>query len=523
MFDRRQFLRGAGALGASVCSAALSGTLGGCGGPTRGTTATTATPATTLPVGPPDYAGLAKQLTGALVRPGDPAYDSARLLYNERFDSVSAPAAIARCATPSDVQRCVDFARRTGVPLAARSGGHSYGGYSTGPGLVVDVSPLATVAPHPNGSGATIGAGAQLIDVYQALGSHGALLPAGSCPTVGIAGLTLGGGIGVLDRLYGLTCDNLSSVTLVTADGRLVVADPTTHAELFWACRGGGGGNFGIATSFEFTTHPVPDDLALFTLDWPVSAAPEVLGAWQGWLPGLPDELWSNCQLLAGGGSAVVRVSGVLVGTTTTLDALLAPLLTSAGAPASRFVGSAGYVEAMFIEAGCQGLSPAACHLTTTPGGTLPRSAFAAKSTFVTQPFGSAALSAAAEALHAAADLAPGLGVALLFDAYGGAINRVPPEATAFVHRDALCGIQMSASWGSGPEPPGASAWLASAAAALAPFTTGAYQNYIDPTLTDWARAYYGANLERLVAVKRAVDPDDLFHFAQSIPSALPA
>jgi FAD/FMN-containing dehydrogenase len=523
VLDRRQFLRRAGALGLSAASAAVAGTLSGCARSSKPTAATTRTaPPTTVPTGRPEYSALAERLSGALIRPGDPAYASARLLYNERFDD-SAPAAIARCATPSDVQRCVDFAHRWGVPIAARAGGHSYGGYSTCEGLVVDLSQLATVAVHPGGARATVGAGAQLIDVYQALGSQGALLPAGSCPTVGIAGLTLGGGIGVFDRLYGLTCDNLSSVTLVTADASLVVADPASHADLFWACQGGGGGNFGIATEFEFAVHPVPEELALFTLDWPGSAASDVLAAWQGWLPGLPDQLWSNCQLLGGGDAAVVRVSGVFVGATATLDSLLAPLISSAAtSPTSRFVGPEDYLPAMFIEAGCEGISQAACHLTTTPGGTLPRAAFAAKSTFVTEPFGTSALSAAANALDAAADLAHGLGVALLFDSYGGRINQVPPGATAFVHRDALAGIQMTASWGGGAEPPAAVTWLEYAANALAPYTTGAYQNYIDPTLANWPRAYYGSNLERLVVVKRAVDPDDLFHFAQSIPTTLP-
>jgi FAD/FMN-containing dehydrogenase len=459
-------------------------------------------------------------LAGSLVLPTDPSYGTAKLLFNEQFDGVD-PAAIAMCATPSDVQHCVSFAREHGVAVAARSGGHSYGGYSLSTGLVIDVTAMAAIAVSP--ASARIGAGARLIDVYNTLGNAGVLLPGGSCPTVGIAGLTLGGGIGVFDRLYGLTCDNLRSAQMVLADGSLVTASPSENPDLFWACQGGGGGNFGIATSFEFGVHPIPEDIALFTLDWPWSAAQSVLGAWQAWLGTIPDGLWSNCQLLASGPSLSVRVAGVFAGTTSALDTELAPLLSAVeSAPTYRFVGPESYLNAMFIEAGCEGMSVGECHLPSqTEDGTLSRSAYAAKSTFVTSPLSANGLAAAADAVASSQQIAPGLGAAFLFDSYGGAINSVAPSATAFVHRQALAGIQMTGTWGSGTEPSDAASWLASAANALAPYTSGAYQNYIDPTLADWQQAYYGANLARLVKVKAAVDPDNFFHFAQSIPTTL--
>jgi hypothetical protein len=176
----------------------------------------------------------------------------------------------------------------------------------------------------------------------------------------------------------------------------------------------------------------------------------------------------------------------------------------------------------MFIEAGCEGMSVGECHLPTqTTDGTLSRSAYAAKSTFVVEPLSSAGLAVAAAALASSQQIAPGIGAAFLFDSYGGAINSVGAGETAFVHRDALAGLQMTATWGSGTEPSSSASWLATAASDLAPYTSGAYQNYIDPTLTDWQQAYYGTNLPRLVKVKAAVDPDDFFHFAQSIPTGL--
>ncbi|MGH9007061.1 MAG: FAD-binding oxidoreductase, partial [Acidimicrobiales bacterium] len=227
--NRRQFLRGAGVLTASVGSALAAGGCSRSSGPPP----TTAVSTTSTSAEAADWAALAGQLSGPVVVPGDPAYPVAKLLFNEQFDDLS-PAAIAFCATPADVQRCIEYARAHGAPVAARSGGHSYGGYSLSSGLVIDTTKMAAITLE-GPSTATIGAGARLIDVYSTLGNAGTLLPGGSFPTVGIAGLTLGGGIGVFDRLFGLTCDNLRSVQLVTADGRLLTTSPDQDPDLFWA------------------------------------------------------------------------------------------------------------------------------------------------------------------------------------------------------------------------------------------------------------------------------------------------
>jgi FAD/FMN-containing dehydrogenase len=518
--SRRRFLtQGAGA--AVVLGAGLAGC--GRGAPTsaQGTT-TTGAPTTTG--GPPDYGDLAAQLSGTVVVPSDAAYATDKQLYNTRFDTID-PAAIAYCRTATDVQRSVAFARAHGVRLAARSGGHSYGGYSlTEGGLVIDVTSMASVTNHAAAGTATVGAGTRLIDLYSQLGSAGVALPGGSCPTVGIAGLTLGGGIGVFGRLYGLTCDNLASLQLVTADGRLVTCGPEENPDLYWASRGGGGGNFGVATSFTFTVHPVPD-IALFTLAFPAASAADVLGAWLAWIGSTPDELWSNCQLLSAGsaGGITVKVTGVYAGSTTACSQALAPLLAAVGtAPTYNFVGPEPYQKAMMIEAGCEGDTVAQCHLPSqNPAGILSRATFAAKSAYLTAPLPAAVLSSVVGDLQALAADVPSVGGGFVFDAYGGAINRVAGDATAFVHRDALCAIEYDVNWSPGAPAPVVAAstqWLATAQSHLDPVADGAYQNYIDPTLADWPQAYYGANLSRLMAIKRAVDPDDVFSFAQSIP-----
>jgi FAD binding domain/Berberine and berberine like len=481
-------------------------------------------PADDLPAGASaaQWAQFASTLTGHLVRPGTPAYATSKLLYDPRFDSL-APVGLAYCASPSDVARTIAFGRTHGYRLAVRAGGHSYAGYSSGTGrLVVDVTSMAGVvaAPVPGGI-ARVGAGARLIDVYNTLGHAGQLVPGGSCPTVGVAGLTLGGGVGVFARRYGLAADNVASLRVVTADGVVHTCSATEDPALYWACRGGGGGNFGVVTSFEFTTHPMPD-VTLFTYDFSWAAAHDVLGAWQHWTSTVNPAVWSNCQLLSGAGTPSVRVAGVACASSRQTAAWLAPLLAQVH-PMYSFVGPEPYQRAMMIEAGCSGLSVAACHLDTHPPGVLSRQAFVASSSYVAAPMGDARLAAVVSVLDEFAASLPSLGGGLVFDALGGRVNAVAPSATAFVHRDFLCSIQASFNWSTATPASqirAGSAWLAHVRRAVYDPSTGAYQNYIDPTLPNWLHAYYGQNLPRLMAIKRSVDPDRVFSFAQSIPPA---
>jgi hypothetical protein len=522
--DRRSFLRRAGAASAGVGATALLGSLAACSSGSGGSHAGGTTTSTTgRGAGPPQWSVLAGMLTGHLVLPGDAAYPNSALLYNELF--TTQPAAIAYCANATDVQRCVAYARAHGVQLAARSGGHSYAGYSLCPGLVIDVSSLSGVSVAAGSQHATVGAGAQLIDIYTQLGSSGLLLPGGSCPTVGIAGLALGGGIGVFGRAYGMTCDNIASLQVVTADGSLRHCSPSSNSDLYWASRGGGGGNFGIVTSFTFTVHPIPS-VTLFTLEWPWGEAPTVLDAWLRWLPGTPSQLWANCQLAANGagGDGILKVTGVFAGSTAACSSALAPLLSAVGAaPSYRFVGPEDYLRAMMIEAGCEGLTVAQCHLPTrNPGGTLSRSAYDAKSSYVNSPFPAAGTAAIISAVESLGNEVPGVGGGITFDSYGGVINQVSAAETAFVHREAIACAQYSVTYASASPSPsvvaGAQSWLSQTESTFAPYAQGSYQNYIDPTLPNWTQAYYGANLPRLMAVKKSYDPDNVFHFKQSIP-----
>ena len=533
--ERRRLLRGAALTAAGVASASLAG----CGPWRAGQGGTKERPPTTGIAAPTaaTWTALAHSLSGQLVLPTDPGYATARLSYDPRFDAL-APAAVAYCVSPSDVQRVLAFARQHGLRPVPRGGGHSYAGYSNGDGaLVVDVTPmraLRVAGPAVGTPGdrfgemaVVAGAGMRLVDLYAQAAAQGLLVPAGSCPTVGVAGLALGGGIGVLARTYGLTCDRVDALEVVTADGRTLRCDRGHHADLYWACRGGGGGNFGVVTSFTFRAAPIPE-LALFTVDFPSGAASEVLGSWMTWQRDAPDALWSNCQISAGGGDLGlgVRSAGVYVGSPDALNALVDALVRAVGTqPTYRFVGPEAYMHAMLVEAGCSDLSVAQCHLTSADGaGVLDRSASVASSSFLSAAPSGAGVDAFVGAVTDLRQALPGVGGGLVFDAYGGAINTVAPGATAFVHRDKLCGIQATVATAvsevalsSGRQ------WLAHQADAVSGYVDGsAYQNYIDPTLADWQRAYYGTNLARLIRVKERYDPDDVFSFAQSIPGRLP-
>ncbi len=467
---------------------------------------------------------LAAGLDGRLVRPGQARYLEASLLYNSRFANLR-PAAIAYCRGSDDVARCLDFTRSHGVPFALRSGGHSYGGYSSTPGLIVDVSGLGAVEVDPRRRTAKVGAGAQLIDLYDAVARHSLVVPGGTCPTVGVAGLTMGGGVGVLARRYGLTCDHVIGARAVTAAGDQIGIGPDAHADLWWALRGGGGGNFAAVTSFRLSLEPAPP-LALFSLQYPWSRAAAVLEGWQHWIAGEPDETWSNCQLFAEGTAGLlVQVNGVYCGSPPELERRLSRLAGLVGAASASFVGGDDYLEAMKVEAGCASLTIAACHVAGEwPGGTLGHAAYAAKSSYVGGPESRERTAQWVASVERLARDAPSLGGGLAFDGYGGAVNRVASDATAFIHRDKVAGVQATYSWGSGSSPDEVASgarWLRWLGAEVIDPAEGAYVNYIDPTLTDWARAYYGSNEARLSRVKALYDPTDRFRFAQSVP--LPA
>lgn len=451
---------------------------------------------------------LAATLRGPLFRPGGAGYAKARRPWNARFDDVL-PRAVAQPLDTADVQAIVRWAAAHDVRLGVRSGGHSYAGLSSTTGLLVDLSRLSSVTVAANGR-AAIGAGATLGSVYARLwAADRRTIPAGSCPTVGVAGLTLGGGHGFVARAFGLACDSLRSARIVTADGHAHDVSPTSRASLFWALRGGGAGSFGIVTRLTFATRKV-GTVTTFVLRWPWEAAADAIAAWQTFMASAPDALSSSLALRvpATGGPPTVTANGMFLGPKTAAAAALAGLTGGDPAPLS-----ASLVQRTFAAA-----------TTYFAAGQTERRRIAGSSRVARAPLGPkgrAAVVASVDERSADPRLRGG-GIVLF--AFGGAVGRVPRRATAYVHRDARFSLELLGLWGSpGPAVETANlAWVERARLELSPYTSGeALQNYADRSLANWKRAYYAENLERLVATKHAVDPTNRFRHAQSIPTSL--
>jgi len=428
---------------------------------------------------------LRSQVRGRVMAPGDSGYDAARLVFNRRFDAIRPPA-VVRVRDAADVQAVVRWAGRHDVPLVVRSGGNAYNGASTsGAAVVLDVGGLDRFALAGDGV-ATVGPGLRNFPLYRKLARRGLVVASGSCPNIAIGGLATGGGMGLAGRALGLTLDRVTAFEVVTADGERDRVQ--AGSSLFWALRGGGG-SFAVVTAVQLRTRRLRR-AAWFFAAFPENARAEALAVWDDIAPGAPPALTSICTLTASGAGAF----GQFLGPETALRRLVAPLARIGGV---RF--SAGTGEFLDLQRRWAGCAEGGC-------GSVPRSSFDAASLYVARR-----LSARARrAFLAAADG----GATLILDAYGGAINAVPADATAFVHRDARFSVQILA-YG----PPGvARRRVRRAHALIAPFGNGeAYQNYADLALRSPRSAYYGANLERLRAVKRAVDPEGRFAPAQGV------
>lgn len=479
-----------------------------------------AIPARRTPSGtaPTRWPALQAGLRGVLLTPEQAAYEQARLLVNQRFDDIR-PQAIAYPADAQDVVECVNFARTTKVALALRSGGHSYAGYSTGPGLVLDVSSLN--ATSVTGGQALFGAGVKGGQAHLALAAAGAGLPLGRCPTIGLAGVTLGGGLSAFTRAWGLACDHLTDIEIVTADGRIRRVGPDSPSpddDLFWALCGGGGGNFGVVTQLQFATEDIRDlSFTRFLLTWP---APVTAAVIQGWThfnadPATPRTVCSAFEQLSDSGMpSTPTVTGTFIGTPSGLEPVL-----------DRLVAAVGQPETGRVTVPCD-YTRAASEADRWGGGTWgPRVAFAAKSHIVRQPLTPAtAADMAAHLNHLRAFTGVGGASGLLIDALGGAVNDRPPEATAFPHRSAVGVVQYHSYWHQLTDHShvtGRLNWLRDIHTALQPHLgVGGYTNGMDPELADWHTAYHGENYPRMQHVKATCDPQQLFTFPQAVTPA---
>jgi FAD/FMN-containing dehydrogenase len=464
----------------------------------------------------PDWDGLQRGISGQVALPGSAAYERARPPFIAGFEDLQ-PQAVVFCAAAQDVAQALAFARRRGLRVAVRSGGHCFAGSSSTRGVVIDLSPMRSVVV--TGGVARVGAGARLGEVYQRLGEHGLTVPAGTCPTVSIGGLTLGGGHGILGRAYGLTLDHLLGAEVVLADGRVAVCDLDHDGDLFWALRGAGAGNFGVVTSLAFRPRPAPQ-MANFHLAWPYRNAAAVVAAWQGWAPGGPGELAADLELNATGhpdAEPAVEVFGAVLGTRHDADGLLDGLTALAGAdPLSRTCAELSYRDTVRFQA-----APGAAVGQATPPPdqeTSSRRHRFTKSEFFDRPLPPQAIAVLAD--NVARQRAPGQDRSVLFAPWGGAYNQPPPQATAFAHRSQLFLLQHDIFASSGAPAAArraAQQWVTRSWASVHRWGSGrVYPNFPDPALDGPGHAYYQDNYPRLREIKARYDPDTVFASTQS-------
>jgi FAD/FMN-containing dehydrogenase len=398
-----------------------------------------------------------------------------------RFRGVT-PEAVVPCGSVADVVAVVGDVRRRGVAFAVRSGGHCFAGRSSTTGVVIDVGPMDEIVA---GDGVvTVGAGARLGQIYDALEPLGRTIAGGCGPTVGIAGLTLGGGLGILGRRYGLTCDQLVGAEVVLADGSVVECDAQREPDLFWALRGAGGGQFGVVTRLTLATVEAPPAITCFDLTWPHEAAAEIIAAWQEWSPDAPDEMAAS--LIADGRTVHVFGAGdgrpPMRGETETVATLPyrdAKRWLADNGPAEEAEGRFDY----------------------------------SKSEFFRQPLPTSAVQNLTQHLKDG----PGERRELDFSPWAGAYNRVAKHATAFPHRHERFLLKQTIST-RGPAGDREKQWLRESWSLAGAYGAGGvYPNFPDPDLDDPLAAYHGTNLDRLRRVKAAYDPDGLFRFPQSL------
>lgn len=453
-----------------------------------------------------DSTGLAPfvdRLRGELLQPGDPGYDDARRVWNGMVDR--RPSLIARCRGTADVVAALDLARTHGLAVSVKGGGHGVAGKAVvDDALMIDLSPMDGVHVDPGAKTARVGPGATWGQVDRETQAFGLATTGGVDSRTGVAGLTLGGGIGYLARSCGLAVDNLRAAEVVLADGRVVTADADHHPDLYWALRGGGG-NFGVVTSFELRLHEVGPEVMTAQVFLPMENAAEGLRTYHRFQTAAPDQ--ASCFALFVNvppvepfpeerhGQTALALVACHTGDLETAADDLAPL-TSVGEPLLSVVAPMPYATLQSsFDAGA-------------PDG----ARYYWKAMYLDD-----ITDQAIDTLVDRVSPLPGPYANVFFEPLGGAVGRVPATETAFAHRDARFGLGITAGWDDPDHDATATAWVRSLHAAMAPYDNGGvYTNYLDHDDGDRVAAAYATNLDRLQAVKAEYDPDNVFRNANS-------
>jgi hypothetical protein len=444
---------------------------------------------------PPDAAAihkLASAITGQLITSDAPEFESSRLVFNRAFDK--RPALIVRCAAPSDVVRSLEFARRHNLPIAVRGGGHSRAGFGVcDGGLVIDFSRMKRVRVQAGHRTAHVEAGALVRDLDGATRPFHLATTMGGCLTVGIAGLTLGGGEGFLMPKYGAACDNLVAAHVITVDGQELEVNATSNPDLFWAIRGGGG-NFGVVTAFEYRLHPVGEALS-GSLAYSAEQIPDMLHAFASFIRTCPDELNAFGEILPSTTGAKFLIHLCYLGQPRLGNDLLRPFRVPLK-PLEDNVQAMSYSDAQ-------------------AAGFLP----APFAHFQTNVFLPDLSGPAVDAIQTAINHAPPQFRVLMIPFYG-AVTRVAPGETAFALRQFGFEIDMLSSWTTPHENEAAVRWVKALRDTLRPFSRGTYVNQLGETSEDPVRTAYGSNYARLAGIKKKYDPDNILSINQNVKPA---
>jgi FAD binding domain/Berberine and berberine like len=441
------------------------------------------------PLDPAAIRKLASETVGRVITPNGAEYEAVRSIFNRAFDL--RPAVIVRCAGPSDVAHALDFAQTRNLPLAVRGGGHSRVGYGMcDGGVVIDLSQMRRIEVDASKRVARAEAGALVRDLDEATQRFGLATTSGGCPTVGIAGLTLGGGEGRLMEKYGAACDNLLSAQVVTVDAKQVEASQKANPDLFWAIRGGGG-NFGVVTALEYQLHRVGEVLS-GALVYPAGRIPDLLEAFVEFLAGAPDEMDAFAQLLPSEQGRRLKVDVCYCGDSRMGNDLLRPL--RAFKPQDDGVKIMSYLEAQ------------------AAGGFLA----APVAHFQTNLFLRELNGAAIAEITMAVNDAPATCKAIIVP-LRGAVTRVGVTDTAFALREPGFEVDIAGVWNTPAVKEEVVRWVHATRDNLQPFAHGVYVNQLGDTSDQLVRSGYGPNYARLVEIKKKYDPNNALRLNQNI------
>ena len=443
-------------------------------------------------------------LAGTLLEPEDDGYDEARSVFNGMIDKY--PAVIAQCTNTDDVVATVQYARETNTPLSVKAGGHNFAGKAIcEDGVVIDLSPMKGVEVDPTAKTAKVAAGTLLGEFDEAVQAHGLATTAGVYSETGVAGLTLGGGIGWLMRNCGLACDNLLAAEMVTAEGDVIAVDEESHPDLLWGLRGGGG-NFGVVTSFEFQLQEIGPEVLTIQAFHPHESGRAALQHYRDVMANAPDELTCFAMILSVPpmepfpeeyhGTVAVAYIGCWSGEIETGKQVLKPL-EQWGDPIFSTIAPMEYTAFQ----------------SAFDAGQPPGERYYGKSSYVDE-----LSDEVIDVVLSYTETLPGLYSSAWFESMGGAVGRVDPTETAFPHREAAYNLGLMAGWSDPSDDTENMNWVRAIADAVRPHATGGvYANYLDQGDDDEVTDAFGQNYDQLASLKATWDPDNVFHMTQNI------